>query len=110
MKVGINFDQLIHLDSIGLVNFAPLAGFKRQRIPKYAHFLYYGRPVTVEFPENENDLAIGKVLLTQAGIELVGICGSKPSEEFFSYVISKWINENYAISAPISARDTWKAW
>lgn len=109
-KAGITFDQLMHLDNIGLVTFDPLAGYARLRLPKYAHFFYYGRPVTIEFPENENKLDIGNVLLTRAGIELAGICNSKPSEEFFSYVISKLINGNYAISIPISARDAYKAW
>ena len=90
-RYGINFDALSHLDSIGLVQFNSLAGFKLLKLPKSIVLRYYGRPLHLNLPENaDNEFAIGQVLLTRIGEELAPICGSKPVEEFWEYVIDKW--------------------
>lgn len=40
--------------------------------------------------ERNNQLELGKVLLTQAGEELAPVYGSKTADGFFEYVQEKW--------------------
>ena len=90
-RCGINFNVLSHLDSIGLVQFDNLAGFKRLKLPKSIVLRYYGRLLQVNLPKDaDNELEIGKVLLTRIGQELAPICGSTPVEGFWQYVKDRW--------------------
>ncbi len=88
---GVTFDSLSHLESIGLVQFNSFVGFRRLRLPKTVTVLYYGRPLLLEMPkQSDNELGVGKALLTRAGQELAPICGSRPVEGFWEYVQEKW--------------------
>lgn len=99
---GINFVTLSHLDDIGLVNFDPVGTFARMQLSKTFEVDYYGRPLIIEFAkETENHLNTGKGLLTQIGLQLAPICGSKPVDGFQDYIIKKWIEENLIVSSPL---------
>ena len=88
---GIDFKSLSHLDSIGLVQYEELAGFVTQRLPERLTVVYHGTPVTLEMPKDaDNEISIGKVLLTRIGEELAPICRSKPVEGFLEYVKDQW--------------------
>ena len=89
---GINFNSLSHLESLGLIQFNHLSGFRRLRIPKVATVFYYGQPVTLTFPkDSDNELEIGKVLLTRAGQQLAPVCAPTPVDGYFQYVKEKWV-------------------
>jgi hypothetical protein len=88
---GINFSALSHLESIGLIHFASLAGFVKSVIGKRGAVHYYGEPFYLNFPnDSKNRLDIGKVMLTKIGQELAPICGSKPVKGFRDYVCKAW--------------------
>ena len=88
----INFSSLAHLESLGLIQFDHLSGFRRLGLPKLATVFYYGQPITLSMPKDaDNDLELGKVLLTRAGQQLALVCGSEPVDGFFEYVKEKWI-------------------
>ena len=88
---GINFGSLHHLDSIGLISFDALAGFKRTEIGKRYAVYYYGRELLLEMPKDEdNELPIGNVVLTKIGRELAPICQGVPVEGFWGYVGMQW--------------------
>ena len=88
---GINFGTLSHLESIWLIRFSNISGFKRLDFPKIISVFYYGSPLTLEMPdETGNELKIGKVLLTKTGQELAPICGCNPVEGFWDYVRDQW--------------------
>ncbi len=90
-KHGINFATLHHLDSIGLVKFQNLPGFARRDVPEIFAVNYYGRLLNLERSKgDDNNLNIGKTLLTRTGRELSSICGSKPVEGFLEYVKTQW--------------------
>lgn len=90
-KHGINFNTLIHLESIGLIQFDNLAGFTRLELPKKFPVFYYCQPLLLEMKnETNNELELGHVLLTKVGQELAPICGSKPVEGFMEYVKERW--------------------
>ena len=90
-REGVDFGTLTHLDSIGLIQFNPLSGFRRIRLPRQFVLSYYGRPLVLEmFKETDNELDAGKVLLTKTGEELAPICGGKPVDGFWEYVKDQW--------------------
>ncbi len=90
-REGVDFRTLTDLDSIGLIQFNPLAGFTLLQLPKRFTLSYYGRPLVLELSkETDNELDTGKVLLTKIGRELAPICGSKPVDGFWEYVKDRW--------------------
>jgi hypothetical protein len=92
----ITFVSLSHLDSIGLIQFGDVTGFVRMDLPKVVSTLYYDQGVDLEFPkESDNQLEIGKVLLTRIGRELAPVCGSRPDQDFFNYVVNHWKQRGY---------------
>ena len=71
-------------------------------LPKNVVVTYYGTPIGLEFPKDkENKLEVGKVLFTNVGKELAPICGSTPSNEFFDYVVEKWVREDLSPYSPL---------
>ncbi|MFW8602452.1 DUF2806 domain-containing protein [Desulfobacterota bacterium M19] len=88
---GINFGTLSHLDSIGLVQFNNISGFLRTNLPKSFSVSYCGEPLQLTMEkEQDNQLSIGKVLLTQVGQELATVCNAPGVEGFVDYVKEKW--------------------
>lgn len=88
---GINFSTLSHLDSIGLIQFNNLSGFERQGLPKKVAVSYCGQPLPLEMKdEKDNNLTIGKVLLTQVGRELASVCQAQGVNEFVDYTKEQW--------------------
>jgi hypothetical protein len=97
---GINFGSLTHLESIGLVRFDNLAGFRRIHLPKHLRLHYYGEPLDLHFPaDSENELPLGKVLLTKLAAELAPICGSQPEPAFLVYLKERW--KTFLQAAPL---------
>ena len=87
----MTFNNLIHLESIGLAQFSGVARFSTTGFPKRFTVAYYSRPLVLEMPrDTDNKLPVGKVLLTRIGKELAPICGSKPVEGFWEYVKDQW--------------------
>ena len=88
---GINFSSLIHLDSIGLIQFNGTTSFLTKNLPKRFVVFCHGRLLALEMSKDAgNNLPIGKTLLTRIGKELAVISGSKPVEGFWEYVKDQW--------------------
>lgn len=88
---SITFGALSHLESIGLIKFDQLSDFIHIKLPKKFNVLYYGQPLKLEMPnEEDNELQIGHVILTRVGQELAPICGSNPVAGFMEYVKEIW--------------------
>lgn len=99
---GITFNALSHLESIGLIQFNHLSGFRRLKLPKKFYVLYYGQPLQLEMSKDEgNELELGHVLLTKVGQELAPICGSEPIDGFIEFVKEKW---KAHIPAPVTGQ------
>lgn len=93
--LGINFNTLGHLESLGLIRFDNLIEFRTIRLPRSINVSYYGKTVVLTFHnESDNQLVVGRVLLTRAGEELSRVCGSKPVEGFFDFVYQRWAKQN----------------
>jgi hypothetical protein len=100
---GLTFDSLRHLESINVVNFAPIGGYKRSRYPRHFIAHYYGAPVILEFPSDDvvnNHMDIGKVMLTSIGAELAPVADSQSVPGFMDYVLGKWVSAGLVVSSP----------
>jgi hypothetical protein len=98
---GVNFGSLKHFDSIGLISFDS-TGYVRKQLNKSVHVEYFNTPIQIEFnKDSNNELQIGKVLLTQIGEELSTVCGAKRNDEFYEYVIKQWYERGLILSTPI---------
>ena len=87
----ISFNSLSHLDSIGLIQFDNLAGFRIDPLPQRLTVNYYGKTLILEMPQAADyRFGIGKVLFTRIGMELAPICGSNTVEGFWEYVKDQW--------------------
>ena len=96
---GIDFSSLTHLDDIGLISFDNLSSFMLLKYPKKITISYYETPLHIEFKkDSDNELQIGKILLTKTGEQLAPICGSQPVENFRDYVMEKWQKEGLVLS------------
>ncbi len=100
-NVGVHFAGLSHLQDIGLINHGGVGGFTLQSSKKEITVFYYGTPIVIEFPVENFNFPLGKAVLTRAGAELAPICGSTPSQEYFSYVLNNWLNSGLILSCPL---------
>ncbi len=90
-NIGINFSSLKHLDAIGLISFDPLSGYLHTALPKHVPVSYGGKLITLELPENENNvLKAGHVLFTDVGLQLAQLCQSKTVNGFEEFVMAEW--------------------
>jgi hypothetical protein len=88
---GVDFNALSHLDSLGLIIFSGIAGYRYLKLPKKVRVFYYGKPIDLVLPkEGDNSLNVGKVLLSRAGQEIAPICAEGPVDGFFEYVWDRW--------------------
>lgn len=99
---GINFSTLSHLDDLGLIKFATVAGYQKTGFQKYGTFLYYGTPVNVEFrADSANNLEIGQVMLTKIGAELAPVSNPSRNDAYFDYVLEQWHKKGLTLSMPL---------
>jgi len=89
---------LKHLDAIGLLSFDNLSGYRRIHLPEIVTIYYYGTPIKIKFSKpSDNELGIGKIILSKIGQELAPISGSKPIEGFLDYVVGLWVKQELVI-------------
>ncbi|MBK9586826.1 MAG: DUF2806 domain-containing protein [Alphaproteobacteria bacterium] len=89
--LGIDFESLSHLDSLGLIQLNAMTGFSRHQLPKNFAVAYCEEILTLTTSkETENKISIGKVLLTQAGQELARVVKVPGVDGFYDYVKEKW--------------------
>lgn len=104
--VSLSFEELQHLDDIGLINFESVSSFLRSGFRKRGLVTYYGCPVILEFPaDQENELQVGHVMLTTSGKDLVYIAGSQSSAKAFESVLEFMLTVGIGFSVPVDAKD-----
>jgi hypothetical protein len=100
----VNFGNLSHLESIGLIHFGPsfseyTVSFSGQ---PSGRITYFGKPVWIEFPNAEDcTFRVGKAMLTLVGQQLASVCGAQPVDGFVEYVTAKWKSFGYKTDPPI---------
>jgi hypothetical protein len=100
-KNKITFNDLMHLDSLGLITFSQsMGGYSSVQVPKSLNTHYYGTQINIEFPDEVNQMAISYALFTQSGQELALLCNNEPIPEFLDYVLTVWRDQNLITSSP----------
>lgn len=98
-KQGITLSALKHLEVLGLINYEP-TGFIKKRLGKHTRLFYCGKPTKIGFLHDENNqLDLGHVLLTEAGKELALIFTATRNQEFYEYVIKRWHQQGFILSS-----------
>jgi hypothetical protein len=99
---GVTFNDLKHLDDIGMINFSEIAGsgYTLIDLPKSIYLSYYGTEIDIDLPKDQNNvLSIGLVLLTKAGQELASICCSECVPNFIDYILIRFRDNGYITSS-----------
>jgi hypothetical protein len=106
---GITFQNLLHLESIGLIKYDTFSGFNItfdiQNDEQPGRIGYYTRLLNIEFPTiGKHNIKVGTALLTKIGMELATICGSEPKQDFYDYCIKKIAEQNFILSSHLDAK------
>jgi hypothetical protein len=100
----LNFEQLTHLEALGLITFQPLSGFTltfTTNPPRpMLTALYYGQLHLLKLPENSKCLQIGKLMLTAVGKELAPVAGSGPDEDYRRRIVTHWRQTGIEVDEP----------
>lgn len=103
---GVNFETLLHLESIGLISFDGLAGFTFVTDENMCSVSYLEKTMNLTLKKrtrsSKYELPIGQCVFTNAGLELLKMCQPVKKSEFLEYVIREWEEEGIQIS-PTSA-------
>jgi len=98
-KHGITLSALKHLNEIGLVTFET-NGFVKKKLGKYTRLFYCGKPTKIGFPNEENNqLDLGFVRLTEEGKALVNTSNIFCNQVFYEYVIKRWFQQGFILSS-----------
>jgi hypothetical protein len=98
-KQGINLAALKHLEAMGLVSF-DVIGYVKGRFGKHTRLFYFGKPTKIQFlQEAKNRLDLGHVLLTDKGKALATVFGAARNQEFYEYIIERWVRQGMVISS-----------
>ena len=105
-KAGLQYTDLAHLDSIGLVQLSEgLATFIRQGVGETTHIEVAGRVLTITIPEPKKDkprnIVFGRLMFTRTGRELRRFVAIEPVDGFYDYCVEHWHKEKYVLSSPI---------
>lgn len=97
-KYNIWFGNLLHLESIGLIQFDNLQEFSLKSFSKEEIIYYFDRPIKITSEnEKKNNFSVGRVVFSQVGRELVEICSSMPEEEILNFNVSRWKENNIKV-------------
>ena len=98
-RQGITLTTLIRLEDAGLVRFER-NGFVKKGFRQHARLFYCGKPTKIGFSNNENnELDLGHVLLTERGKALALTYPVSRNQQFYEYVINRWFQQGLVLSS-----------
>jgi hypothetical protein len=86
--IRLAFSDFIHLDSLGLIRFGGVGGFRIPFFNTPTLECSYGGRKHVFAKQGVRDLDIGPAFLTEVGEELAVIAGSSPNEDYRKDLVS----------------------
>ncbi len=102
--VGLDFEELTHLDVLGLITFRDFGYSVTFNAPNETRtqigVAYYGFSYILHLPEGHKDLDVGKVLLSSIGKELAPIAGGTPDHNYREGVLDVWRGKRIDIETP----------
>ena len=98
-RQGITLTTLKRLEDAGLVRFER-NGFVKKGFRQHARLFYCGKPTKIGFSNNENnELDLGHVLLTERGKALALTYPVSRNQQFYEYVINRWFQQGLVLSS-----------
>ncbi|MFK0314394.1 DUF2806 domain-containing protein [Pseudomonas sp. NPDC090233] len=97
-KKKINFINLKHLDSIGLISFEPASGYINKCSTSHIDVSYYDQKLRLGLKKDVTKISIGAALLTTVGKELFSLCRPEPDPDHLQYMIETWSKEGITVS------------
>ncbi|TGK38486.1 DUF2806 domain-containing protein [Leptospira gomenensis] len=99
-QCGILYSHLAHLETIGLIKYSSI-GFSINIMLDSIPIPYFEKLMFMDFPTDQlRNFDLGKVVLTETGLELSRICYSIPNDTAIDYLLKKWQNMGYIIYSP----------
>jgi hypothetical protein len=89
-NLGVDFESLLHLDDLGLIQFNSTPGFAHNELPEYFSALYGNEKLNLSVKNEKKELHIGEVMFSKTGIELFTIIKAHKVDGFYEYVKNKW--------------------
>jgi len=93
---NLNYDLLLHLESIGLIHLN--TGGRYSLIPSYKEIQLRYRDSLYDLSFQQDRIVLGLILLTTTGKELSKICNPKPIHGFEEYLIKELKKQSCSIS------------
>ena len=104
----MNFDDLLDLESNGLIKLAVLGLFNVSFDSNPLMASYQGQSYSLTLPEVGFPWNTGNVLLTSAGIELFPIIDCQLDEEFKNSTVEEWRSRGWEVAETNEVRDNGK--
>ncbi|MGV1987386.1 DUF2806 domain-containing protein [Agrobacterium sp. 22-221-1] len=104
----LSFQELAHLDDMGLINFDNFSGFVTKKHAQKERFHYYGCVVEIEFgessKEDEREVRLGPAVLTRSGKELISVVEVEKSKDAFEWGMQSLVKQGIRVSLPIESK------
>jgi hypothetical protein len=98
LYAGLSFDDLRHLESLGLISYSGISGYGVDGLPPKFSLPYGNEVLTIELREGVSQLDVDEVLLTEAGVELSRLCGAAPVAGFLEHVAERWRRNAHTVT------------
>ena len=105
-EMGISFVKLVHLSTLGLLEFNNLTGFvvKRSLDTKMVFPQYCGVIHSLESSENL-DFPLGKIILTAAGQQLLHVVGATGKDACKSLALDGWAAAGWSVKSSSTSHE-----
>jgi hypothetical protein len=115
-KYNISFNDLMHLDSIGVINFNLPHGFRKQSSIDEITIFYYGKQLILNLKNiHQNMISTGFVNLTKIGTDIamvshpnifkLGKLGEEYIDDYYHYIVEELYKQKIILSEPLLNKD-----
>lgn len=104
MEKGIVFDNLMHLQNMGLINYEGLSGYRieaNDAETDSVFFNYFGEPLLCKANKKPWSMPTGKAILTQAGAEISKCINLSGDTKVRDEIIGYMLKQGMEVSTPI---------
>ena len=87
---GLNFSKICDLESLGIIQFNSLSGYKLNQKDRVINIIYFNNVIQITLKDDPPTLKVGQVLLTRTGKELIGLTEKHFDVEFMNYFMQSF--------------------
>ncbi len=95
---GLTYMKLQHLETMGLIAFNHITGFRRQSLPAKFTIPFEKQVMEVALQEGSDTLKTGRATFTEAGQQLETIVHVERVPGFIEYVAERWRDEGHKVT------------